>query len=225
MENKKINNLDRDWFISPPIDFELKQYLVLGWLKKISREMRNQRIFPSIEWLNYHIKNLDSIHSKFNDFLNGDGAVDSVKVKEIDDVYDIIEWALPTMKEKLDEIEKLRVYCYDSVKISKCEIINPRLKSGVVTIFNGDGYPESIRRWGQSVLLSEVSPIFFVKEDFDFTGKKDKKSFNAFLDTVKENKINYVECSNPNDLPLENTFIPLLGDKIFIRNEILLSKS
>jgi hypothetical protein len=225
METKKINNLDRDWFMVQPIDFELKQYTLLGWLKNISKEMRDQRIFPSIEWLNYNIKNLDSIYSKFNEFLKGTGKMDDVKIKEIDEIYDIIDWSLPLMREKLDEIEKLRVYCYDSIKITKCDIKNPRIKSGVVAIFDGGDIPVSICRWGQSILISDVSPVFFVKDDFDFSGIKSKKQFDKLIETLKDNKTNYVESSNPNDLPFYSTFLPLLGDKIYVKNEIALSKS
>jgi hypothetical protein len=225
MNTKKISNLNRDWFMIQPIDFELKQYILLGWLKNISNEMKDLRIFPSIEWLDHNIKNMDSIYSKFNEFINDSDKMDEVKLKEVDEIYDIIDWSLPLMREKLDEIERLRMDCYDSIKIEKCEIRNPRIKSGIVSIFDGGEIPISICKWGQNVILSEVSPIFYLKDNFDFSGTKSKKQFDKLLETIDENKTNYIESSNPNNLPFYSTFLPLLGDKIYVKNEIVLSKS
>ena len=55
--------LDLDWIITEPIDYEYKQYQLLGYLQKIDERFDKFQIYPSFKELSLHLANVKSILS------------------------------------------------------------------------------------------------------------------------------------------------------------------
>ena len=55
--------LELDWIISEPIDFEYKQYQLLGYLQKIDKEFDEFKLYPAFKELSLHLANIKSVSS------------------------------------------------------------------------------------------------------------------------------------------------------------------
>ncbi len=51
-------NLNANWFIEVPLDFEHKKYQVLGYLKEINHHFHRTHLYPTLNDLVYHYNNL-----------------------------------------------------------------------------------------------------------------------------------------------------------------------
>lgn len=219
-----MENLDGDWFIKPPIDFEIKKYILLGWLMKISNEMKNIRIFPSLSFLESNIEILDSIYQKINT-INEKVLLNKFDMNNdnIKEVYDIIEFSIPLMREKINQMEKLKLYCYDAIKIEKIRINKSSMERGIVVLYSEEGFPTNIFSWKPSILTSDNPSTISIMEYNEASNITDKKKLKMMEESIISNNMSYVKCYNPNSLPLENTFKQLLADKISTRIEIIRS--
>jgi len=51
-------NLNANWFVELPLDFEYKKYQLLAYLKDINRHFHHTRLYPNLNDLIYHYNNL-----------------------------------------------------------------------------------------------------------------------------------------------------------------------
>ena len=48
--------LSKDWFIEPSIDFELKKYTLLAWLKQGQTALQQKKIYPFYSEIPLHLR-------------------------------------------------------------------------------------------------------------------------------------------------------------------------
>lgn len=78
--------LEPNWIVSEPIDFEYKQYQLLGYLQKCNENFENHKIYPDFIELSLHLANIQSLIKEetyfetTKDFINPD---DEILLKEL----------------------------------------------------------------------------------------------------------------------------------------------
>jgi len=138
--------LNLDLFTKVQTDFEMRQYKVLAALKSISDDFKQNKIYP-------HLSHLIELHSTLNDILNRLQDLRSEfpkRIKKIDfvnkviehevvfvdgsdlsKVEDLIEWALPYIKAKIEEGRAIYEFVDDEIKLEEV---------GIVPNYTDEGY-------------------------------------------------------------------------------------
>lgn len=109
---KKVHIIPLTWYIESPIDFEHKQYVLLGYLQKVDSSFMNKILSPHLLHMEkmilelYHFnQSYKSIKKDFdknryiyieNNHLIGE---DNILV---DEVYEIVNFSIPQIKTRLD---------------------------------------------------------------------------------------------------------------------------
>lgn len=56
--------METNWGFQEPIDFEHKQYILLGYLQKIEKELNDFKLYPNFQLLSLHLTNINLIIQK-----------------------------------------------------------------------------------------------------------------------------------------------------------------
>lgn len=105
------NLLKLDWYFSPPIDFELKQYLLLEYLKRVEDSFLIKNLSP-------HLLHLEKLEDELISFKNiYENFLQKIKKKEyiffknekiiglednnIPEIYEVVDFSLPQIKSKI----------------------------------------------------------------------------------------------------------------------------
>lgn len=139
-------NLDLDLFIKVDSDFEVRQYSVLAALKKISEDFQQNKIYPHLSRLvELHNtlgdikKRLEDLREKFPKRIKNIDLVNKIIEHEVvfvdgsdlQKVEDLIEWALPYLKAKIEEGITIYEFVDDEIKMEEV---------GIVPNYTGEGY-------------------------------------------------------------------------------------
>jgi hypothetical protein len=117
--------LELDWIITEPIDFEYKQYQLLGYIQKIDEKFDKFQIYPAFKELSLHLANVKSIST--------DGKYISIKkeITEIDEeivLGDLDFHKLPRIKDE-EKDELLQTLSFAEQKITEYFLIGKSLWS------------------------------------------------------------------------------------------------
>lgn len=142
-----MKNLSINWFAEGLIDFEYKQYLLLAYLDEVKRLFSESRVYPSFSDLIFHYGNLKnfreakkSFEQNFSrelthfDFERLEAVYRAKEEKSdetIDEIDQIIEYAIPQFQFKLDEGKELFDYFNQHLFIEPI---------GLLPLFKNDGY-------------------------------------------------------------------------------------
>ena len=105
------NLLKLDWYFAPPIDFELKQYLLLEYLRRVEDSFLVKNLSPHLLHLERLEKELILFKNVYQNFLK------EIKKKEyiffknekimglednnIPEIYEVVDFSLPQIKSKI----------------------------------------------------------------------------------------------------------------------------
>jgi len=53
-----------DWLFQEPIDFEHKQYTLLGYLQKVEKNLKDHKLYPDFQMLSLHLANISLLIEK-----------------------------------------------------------------------------------------------------------------------------------------------------------------
>ncbi len=117
--------MELDWIITEPIDFEYKQYQLLGYIQKIDEKFDKFQIYPAFKELSLHLANVKSIST--------DGKYISIKkeITEIDEeivLGDLDFHKLPRIKDE-EKDELLQTLSFAEQKITEYFLIGKSLWS------------------------------------------------------------------------------------------------
>ena len=131
-------SLNLDLFTQVQSDFEMRQYKVLAALKAISKDFRNNRIYPHLSEL-VELKNvLADIKNRLEDLRNEfpkriknidlvnkeiEHEVVFVDGSDLSRVEDLIEWALPLIDEKIQEGIAIYEYVNEEIEVEEVGIL------------------------------------------------------------------------------------------------------
>lgn len=132
------HTLNLDLFTRVQSDFETTQYKVLAGLKEISDDFQMNKIYPHLSHLIELYSTLDDILNRLRDlrdefpkrikkidFVNQEIEHEVVFVdgSDLSQVEDLIEWALPLIKVKIEEGKTIYEFVNDEIKLEEVGII------------------------------------------------------------------------------------------------------
>lgn len=233
-----MERLPKDWLTEGLIDFEYKKYLLLAYLQTVRRSFNRVELYPFLGDLIFHYRNLLAVRENktlIRESFPRELSLEEFKRLELryremveDDavmaeIESIIEFALPQIKDSLEEGTTI----YDYVE-SKCEI-SP---VGVTPLYANEGYlfVSQPREKETNVYRYQVSIFEDSKEQLRslntfFVESVDKTSFYPYeqikLDLMKK----YRDLPNPAaylllshmKFPFTETLMPV-AKRLFIKH-------
>ena len=139
-------------FFSPETDWEMNQYRILGGLKELSMELDRKKIYPSLAQLIELKSSLEQIKAKRNS-LDGKfpKQIKSFNItekkitletpalfnnqKNVEDVFDLINWALPIIQDTIDEGIVLFDFVEKNITLEQV---------GILPIYKEEGYKYNV---------------------------------------------------------------------------------
>tara|TARA_B100000282_G_C31659231_1_gene456711 strand:+ start:555 stop:923 length:369 start_codon:yes stop_codon:yes gene_type:complete len=102
-----------DWYQSPPIDFEHKQYMLYAYLQSVDKTFLNRRVSPHLLHLERLQEEMDYFMTKYvlmkkvfdrNRYLY----FDNPKLKgelnlEVEDIVEIVDFSLPQIESRIKQ--------------------------------------------------------------------------------------------------------------------------
>jgi hypothetical protein len=228
VRKKKHLKLNPEWIVEHTPDFEYHYYKLMDFIKYSDSQIDKFELYPLFSEMSLHLANLQSI-SNDSKYITIDK-----KFKSVDDeilITDLKFNPIPNMSDnEIKEFDKILKYCgqkifeyfnivkalwtitYDSISIN---IVNTEkfdtIENGYFfTVYNGTTYI-----WEYHVKISDVvrfdkkNGVNLIYEDIS------EKTIFDILDEIGENnKLPIFELSSKNDLPLENTLLPVFKRKL-----------
>jgi len=130
--------LNLDLFTNVQTDLEIRQFKILGGLKDISKDFQQNKIYPHLSHLiELHstlsdiLQRLQDLRSEFPkrikkiDFVNQviEHEVVFVDGSDLSKVEDLISWALPHIKAKIEEGKDIYEFVNEEIKLEEVGII------------------------------------------------------------------------------------------------------
>lgn len=141
-----MESLKENWLTEGLIDFEFKKYQLLAYLQKVKKSFKRTELYPFLSDLVFHYRNLKSIsenkgliRESFPKEISMEGFknLELSYKKIVDDdavmqeIEDILWYAMPKVKDSLDEGS----FLYEYVE-SQCEIA----PVGLASLYSKEGY-------------------------------------------------------------------------------------
>jgi len=144
-----MNSLSLELFTKVGIDYEIRQYHVLNGLKKIRDKFALNKLYPQLselislyqlldiingevekleDGMPQEIKNIDLINKKITYQLMHDDH------KHLDNVKKIINWAMPFIKETIDEGITIYDFVDDNIWVEKVGILPNYTEEGYIFV-------------------------------------------------------------------------------------------
>lgn len=224
--------LNKNWFIEPSIDFELKKYTLLAWLQQGQSALQQKKVFPFFDELPLHLNDIKSYKNKKEahlrnlkkeiDSFKGDPPKIIYQIPENDfsilqEVEMIINFSIEQLQENLREAENFYREIKSGMKIFNVGIFPLYIKEGYFFLVNQRQlkvYDYSCR----SVFTNENS----VKINTSFIGDFEYTSSTTFENIKSEITRTQEKYTVPatfvfeskTDLPIEETFLPLAKEML-----------
>jgi len=230
-----MSSLSDTWITDNPIDFELKKYQLLAWLQKVNKALDNAFLYPYLTDLVFHYNNLKKLNQEkktlFNQFPKKLEKVDLEELKLIyskifndqnllAEIQDILGFALPEIKDNLDQATDLHNWIYNQFYIEPVGILPLYKDEGYVLLANEKNNNVDIFRYKSSLFTTSTEKYRGVAYNYIETNTRDKfETFNSIkLRLIKKDK----DLPNPAtflmlsklDFPKKETFIPLSKQKL-----------
>jgi len=228
--------LSIDLFTQVQSDLESRQYLVLAALKSMSDDFQRNRIYPHLSHLiDIHntlsdISNrLKDLRNKFPkrikkiDFVNQEIEHEVVFVdgSDVQQVEELIEWALPYIKAKIEEGKTIFEFVHDEIVLEEVGIIPNYIEEGYFFVPDNEASKLLLFQYEVSIFQSAQDQYRSLKTDFLKALKQERAllSPNSIkLDLMDE----YKELPNPAtyafqtelDFPFNETIFPIVKRKL-----------
>jgi hypothetical protein len=230
-----MDNLGKNWFVEPAIDFELKKYILLDWLQKAGAEVDNMRLYPFAGVLKEHISVLERYlenKSGFEEHLHKEIAGidpesgqllfhprEDYQLNEIAEVDMIVRYSLKKLRDWSIHMNHLVEELSRSIRIAPVGIEPLYKKEGYIFIPVEKKiivFEYSSQQFFRSENEDTYSIITHYLHDYDWT-------LSSTLEGLKQNIHKTYHkfdapavfiCESKVSLPLYETFLPLAEKKL-----------
>lgn len=230
------NSLNLDLFTRVQSDFESQQYKILAALKAVSKDFQMNKIYPHLSHLVDLYKTLDDILNRLRDLRNEfpkrikkidfvneviEHEVVFVDGEDLSKVEDLIEWALPQIKAKIEEGKAIYEFVDDEIKLEEV---------GIVPNYTDEGYFFVPDNEESKLLLFEYELTVFESSQDKYRSLKtaflkglDKKGAHRSPNAIKLQLIDeHKKLPNPAtyafntdlDFPFRETIFPITKRKL-----------
>jgi hypothetical protein len=229
--------MDTDWVIQEPIDFEHKQYVLLGYLKKIDALINEHKLYPTFIEISLHLANLHAImhehmmvytDKKFKSYddeviLQDLSFKELPEFNEVEQIEIINSVKFSTMKiyEYFEIVRHYWSYIYDNI-----ELIPKRNKNNIKNYNFGvivyvDETDNNVYIW-EYLITKNVFTIAENNTDLNLIFSGDSKSYDldyhisnsTKLITKNKRKAPVFFVKIPQSFPIEETLAPLFKRKV-----------
>lgn len=201
--------LTLDLFTHVQSDFETSQYKVLAGLKSISEDFQQNKIYPHLSHLiELHntlsdiLKRLQDLRNEFPkrikkiDFVNQEIEHEVVFVagSDLAKVEELIEWALPHIKAKIEEGKTIYEFVNDEIKLEEV---------GIIPNYTDEGYFFVPDNEESKLLLFQYEVTIFESSKDTYRSLK-----TAFLNALEQGKAHLSPNAIKLDLISQNKELP-----------------
>jgi len=228
--------LNIDLFTQVQSDVESRQYRVLAILKNISDDFQRNRIYPHLSHLIDIYRTLGDINTRLKDlrskfpkrikkidFVNQEIEHEVVFVdgSDLQQVEELIEWALPYIKAKIEEGKTIFEFVHDEIVLEEVGIIPNYIDEGYFFVPDNEDSKLLLFQYEISIFQSAQDKYRSLKTDFLKALEQGRAliSPNSIkLDLIDE----YKKLPNPAtysfqtrlDFPFNETIFPIVKRKL-----------
>lgn len=225
-----INELSANYLTEGVIDFEYKKYMLLGYLKHVSQNFDEQKLYPFLSDLIFHYQNFLAFRQKkdhleqgfpkrikFIDLENFRIEYERVMhdLSYLDEIEAILDFAIPRIKESLDDGKEIYDFIAQYIAIEPIGIMPLHVEEGYLLFCNGDNHEIGVFNYAISIFESSSEKYRSLKTHFLRNyNKQFSNTFEAIkLDLIRQNK----HLPNPATFsvnsrftfPLQETLLPI----------------
>ena len=181
--------LEKNWVSEPEFDVELKEYLLLGYLKRVEVKFEQLRLYPYLDDIRIHLEDLYALKDEqlvwerilSSDLIGLDIDNWSLKylkprLKEediLEVINDIIDMAIPEMEKAWEKGQELKEDLLDSINITPV---------GLIPLNTNEGYI-LIRSWAETKVYAFNMHLFLEENDDDQYRSLITKYLHTFVNT------------------------------------------
>jgi len=233
--------LDPNWIVSEPVDFEYKQYQLLGYLKKCNENFENHKIYPDFIEISLHLANIQSLVKEetyfetSKDFVNPD---DEILLKELKpkrvrnlvnnpEIEKILKFSGPELFDMFQLGKSIWSIVYESASVN--------LKRNKGTLSLGKGFAAYKEESSSNVF------VWFYQLDNEIEGKttfdliysggnnlKFTEIISKFeeIDNEEKKYLPVFELLTTQEFPFEESLIPIFKRKIsnYVQQSVRITK-
>lgn len=235
-----LKDLETDWFLRKPIDFEHKEYVLKFFLKKVEEGLSNGEIYPFFSLVSLHLCSLGhftktgkilKLKKKVLDFDSEIGFEDLKEYKpkfeltenEISESTKILNYAHEKLTQYFTVSKTIWQMAFESTSV-KLRKIGPEFNDRFLFLYK-DIYGKEYILWEFEYKKVHKKKKLSIKKllneklnNFDI--------MDNFVESDEYKNLSIVEGFSSQNLPIENTLLPLFKRKIhLILQKSLLEKN
>ncbi|TRX48128.1 hypothetical protein FNH22_29655 [Fulvivirga sp. M361] len=169
-----MKTLKDSWLTDGLIDFEYKKYILLSYLKNVEQSFNKNKLYPSMADLVFHYKNLLAVKNN-KELLSSNfpSQITGVNLKKLEIVYkemvkddemmdqlsDIIEYAIPMFKNSLDQGKEIYEFVESNCELSPVGLLPLYVDEGYLFINTAASSDTSIYRY-QLTLIQQSAESY-----------------------------------------------------------------
>lgn len=233
---KKITfQLDPEWLLKEPIDFEFNKYTLLGYLQKCEKRFENLEIYPDFVEISLHLANLQSLLKERTLLLTDkkfNSCDDEILLKEL-----YPKKPRELSKEEEEELGRTIDFSgsklFDTFNVGKSiwnlafDNISIQIKKNKENLFYGKGYCYFLDNNDNKLYLWEYQIKKERKKDSNhkttikliYENLFDNSTIGSLIEkntswTTDFSKYPIFEVKSKISFPMEQTFVPILKRKV-----------
>lgn len=225
-------------FLSSETDWEINQYRILGGLKELSLELDRKKIYPALAQLIELKNSLDQIKAARNN-LNGKfpREIKGFNVKEqkiildipahfnnpqnVEAVFELIDWALPVIQNKIDEGIILFDFVEKNLTLEQVGILPIYKEAGYFMITDKSAAELQVHRYESSLFYSGKERFRSLKTEFVKSEEQNviRKSPESIKQDLLHERLDLPNpatfiCDTDLDFPFNATIFPIAKRKL-----------
>jgi len=225
-----MKSLNTNWITEGWVDYEYKKYILLAYLKHVSKNFNSQKLSPFLSDLIYHYQNLVDFSEKkqltANQFTKHLKKVDLEKFKLecekaiedenfMEEVDASLKFSIPKIKAALSDGKTIYDFVEDNLSIEPIGIVPLSTDFGYMILKNGNKTEHKVYEYEITIFEKYSEKYRSIKTKFitSYTKKLIQSYESIKISLIKETKAmpnpaTYLIYSKM-QLPLKETFLPI----------------
>lgn len=212
--------LSKDWLFEDHIDLEYKSYVLLAYLQDISRAFEVRQLYPFLAELVEHYNALINIRAEHerleNQFpkelkaIKPNFQLEYEKMgrpETLEEIIEIIEYAIPMMKKRLNEGKELYEELAKTIHVSSVGILPLQTDEGYLLLMNGGARETQVYNFNITLFADPRGKYRAIHTSFlaDYKRSISNTPEQIKLELIRLNR----ELPNPVTLAVESeSFLP-----------------
>lgn len=225
-----MKELNANWIAEGIIDFEHKKYLLLAYLKYVTKQFDETKLYPILSDLIFHYQSLKSLREhkalvkqsmpkKLRKFDLDNFRVEYEKIMNDDqymlEIESILDFAIPQIQQAVKDGKEIYDIVEESIEIEPIGIVPIQKEFGYMMLKNGDKSDTEVFEYNLSLIENASEKFRSIKTSYVQCYKNHfTNSFESIkIDLVRRNR----SLPNPATyliysllpVPMNETFLPI----------------